>query len=259
MIRINIVQLPLSTFAIAFFAITLCNAQFYNKEIIAKINVEQNSEFYSFTATAENITPADSSLRYEFLTFKEDSNGNTSKSSQGNRFVISSNNKQILSSVEINYSQESKITLVLIIYDLDDKPIGKDRLVLEKGGKTKIEQITPKSVSTNQDLGNPEDGFTINGLVIENTITKVGRDFYKFFYTEYYNKKLESPKNIVIVEVPGRFRNTRISVNVGGQLVWQFFSQPSRKFLQQMATTALQRTIAQIQRLYQQNNAINRY
>lgn len=235
------------------------NAQFFNKEVVAKIKVDRTSEFYQFTAIAENLTSSDISLRYEFLVFKSDANGNTSKSSQADRFVLGATQQKLLSTVTVNYSVEGKTTLVLLIYDQDDNPIGKDRLVLEDGGKTELKVDKKQVAASSQDQAAPQDGVLTAGLIIENTITKTGRDFYRLFSQDYLNRGIKTNKNILIEEVPGRGRNTRITVKVDGQLVWQFFAQPTKKFLLQMNDVTMDRTIRQLQYLEQQKNNFIRY
>jgi len=235
-------------------------AQFYNKEIKGEILVERNSEFYTFRAAAKNVTPSDYNLRYEFSVFKTDENNNTSKSGQEDLFFLKGNEKKVLSTLTVNYTVEGKIILLLLIYNDDNKPIAKDRIVLENGGKTIIDpnrnqSITPQS----QDQAVAQDGFQLNGLVIQKTLTKSGRDFYRYFYSEYYNRQIRSPKNILIKEVPGRRRNTLITVDVDGQLVWQFFAQPRKEFLTSMANIALRRTLAHLNRLDQQKEQFIRY
>lgn len=238
---------------------TNVSAQFFNKEVAAKIKVDKTSEFYQFTAVAENLTPSDVSLRYEFMVFKTDVNDNTSKSSQGDRFVLGATQQKLLSTLTINYSVEGKIILLLLIYDQEDKPIGKDRLVLEDGGKTVIETAAPPVMAAAQDQAAPQDGVYATGLIIENTITKTGRDFYRLFSQDYLNRGIKTNKNILIEEVPGRGRNTRITVKVDDQLVWQFFAQPTRKILLQNKDVAMDRTIRQLQYLQQQKNNFIRY
>ncbi|MDT0293154.1 CsgE family curli-type amyloid fiber assembly protein [Mesonia ostreae] len=239
--------------------ISVVHAQYYNKEIKAEILIERSSEFTTFKASAENLTPSDYSLQYEFMVFSSDDNGNTSKSSQANNFFIEGHDKVLLAQANINFNEEGKIILVLLLYDKDGKTIGKDRIVLEDGGRTEIDPKREKIAVNSQDQAKPQDGFIINGLIIENTLTKAGRDFYRYFYSDYYNRGIISAKNITIEEAPGRGRTTRISVKVGDDLVWQFFSQPRKDFLKKMAKTALDRAIAHLQRLQQQNQQITRY
>ncbi|WP_452221105.1 CsgE family curli-type amyloid fiber assembly protein [Lacinutrix salivirga] len=243
--------------------------QLYNKEVKAKIKIDRTSEFVTFTATAENLNFSDYSLRYEFLVFKADQNNNTSKSSQGNRFFLQGNEKKILSSFTVNNNVDGKVTLVLLIYPLETDnekqgAIGKDRLVVtsSENGILSIEgdksSIKNTSVSADQDTS-AKDGIFLEGLVIQKTLTKAGRDFYRYFYADYFNRQIKSSKNILIEEVPGQRRSTRISVKVDGQLVWQFFANPKKDYLKQMAQTALQRSIYYLQQLQKQKETITRY
>jgi len=80
-------------------------------------------------------------------------------------------------------------------------------------------------------------------------LTRIGRDFYRYFYSDFYNKQIISPKNIEIEETPGRGRSTRITVRMGDQILMQFFAQPKKEFLKQMANVTLIRVNAYIQQL----------
>ncbi|MDN3724623.1 CsgE family curli-type amyloid fiber assembly protein [Aequorivita sp. SDUM287046] len=236
------------------------NAQFYNKDYVGKIYVKQDSEFFTFTATAENLTPVDVNLKYDFIIYKVDTAKNTSKNNQENLFFLKGNDKVALASTTISYNEQGKITLVLIIYDNDGKPVGQDRIELNSDGNNQSVPRDNQVEAENSDQALPQDGIILDGLVLEKTITKAGRDFYKYFYAEYYNRQIRTKKNIFIEEVPGRFRNTRISVSIDGQLLWQFFSQPNKSFLQSMATTALDKCILYLQQLQQQKtNSITHY
>ncbi|WP_029331555.1 CsgE family curli-type amyloid fiber assembly protein [Gillisia marina] len=167
----------------------------------------------------------------------------------------------ILSSTTVNKSEEGTITVILLIFDEDDKPIGKDRIELVNDLESIKEVITEESIiaPASKDEAKPQDGFQINGLVIENTMTKVGRDFFRNFYSEYFNKQIISPKNIEIDEIPGRGRITRISVKVGQQVLISFFARPNKDYLKQMASVSIQRTIAYIQQLEKQGNNFKYY
>ena len=256
--------------AILFF--TESHAQFVNEEIVAKIQIERNSEFYTFTSTAENLTPFIHSLRYEFLAFKTDENNNTEKNEQIDRIVLEANTKKLLSTVTIYNNIEGKIILNLTIYNLEDKVVGRDRVVLQYDKELKsleIEEVEkPKVINSISELAKiagspdeapPQDGYIRYGFIVENTLTKAGRDFYRYFYSEFSLKGIKTDKNILIEEVPGRTRSTKVSVEVEGQLVWQFYAQPRKEFLKQMAETALDRVIRRLQQLEKQKNDLIRY
>lgn len=248
---------------LALFITLSVNAQFYNKQYVAKILVKKDSEFFTFTATAENLTPTDLNLKYDFSVYNTDDDGNISRSNQSDLFFIKGNEIKTLSSAIVNYNATGKVTLVLVLYSIDGKPVGQDRLELSsKNGHQEliIDEKSKQEEPLNQDQAAPQDGFILDGLVVENTLTKAGRDFYKYFYSEYYNRGIKTIKNIVIEEVPGRMRSTRISVKIDDQILWQFFSQPKKSFLQSMASTALNRCIAYLQQLQKQKeNSLTRY
>lgn len=239
------------------------NAQFYNKEYVGKIIVKKDSEFFSFIATAENITPTDINLKYDFSLYQTDANNNVSRSNQSDLFFLKGNEKKVLSTATVTYNTEGKITLVLMLYDNDNKPVGQDRIELSsENGYQEIvkDKLSPQEEAVSQDQAAPQDGYIMKGLVVENTMTKAGHDFYRYFYSEYFNMEIQTIKNIVIEEVPGRMRNTRISVKIDDKLLWQFFSQPKKSFLQSMAKTALDRCIAYLQQLQKQkDNTLTRY
>ncbi len=266
-----------------FFLITFCallfinnsNAQkVYNKKIKAVIKVDKTSEFVTFSATSENLDLSDYSLRYELLSFKKDNNNNVSKSSQGDRFFLKASEKKILSSVTLNTNFEGKVTLVLLIYPADSNvenqgAIGKDRIVVNTDGNggLLIELDGDKKKTTSKIKPQPKsdqdsslkDGIYLQGLVTQKTITKSGRDFYRYFFSDYYNKQITTTKDILIEEVPGRRRSTRISVKIDNQILWQFFARPKKDFLKQMAATSLERCISYLQRLQEQKQSFTRY
>ncbi|WP_055435846.1 CsgE family curli-type amyloid fiber assembly protein [Lacinutrix algicola] len=248
--------------------------KYFNKEVKALIKIDKTSEFVTFSATAENLTPSDLSLRYEFTVYKTDINGNSSNSNQSNRFFLNGNDKKVLSSVNISTNSKEKIIVLLLIYPDNgvekQGAIGKDRIVVTakenesilniKLSKEREKEIEFKKNAKDQDQDtSSKDGVYIEGLVIHKVLTKSGRDFYKYFYSEYYLREIKTQKNILIEEVPGQRRSTRITVKVEDQLVWQFFSKPKKDFLVEMAQTSLQRCIKQIQELNKRKQTLTQY
>ncbi|WP_299387808.1 CsgE family curli-type amyloid fiber assembly protein [uncultured Lacinutrix sp.] len=241
----------------------VCAQKFYNKDVNALIKFDKTSEFTIFSATAENLTYSDLSLRYEFMVFKKDSADNTAKSLQGNRFFLEANEKKILSSITLNNVIAGKVTLLLLVYPVLDGEentgaISKDRIEVtsNKNGQLQLKLDPNRKELLREEA---QDGIFLQGLVVKKVLTKSGRDFYKYFYAEYFNKQIKTEKHIVIEEVPGQRRSTRISVKVDGQLVWQFFSQPKKDYLTKMANTALDRSIRYLQQLQKQKQTLTRY
>jgi len=243
---------------------TIITAQeFYNRDVNALIKFDKTSEFTTFSATAENLTYSDLNLRYEFMVFKADTSNNVAKSLQSDRFFLKANEKRILSSITLNNAVEGKTTLLLLIYPIIDGEentgaISKDRIEVTSNESGQILlKLDPNRKEILTEEG--QDGIFLQGLVIKKVLTKSGRDFYKYFYAEYFNKQVRTDKHILIEEVPGQRRSTRISVKVDGQLVWQFFSQPKKEYLKDMANRALSNSIKVLQQMQRQKNTQTRY
>lgn len=237
--------------------------KFYNKDVNALIKFDKTSEFTTFSVTAENLTYSDLSLRYEFMVFKTDIDNNVSKSIQANRFFLKANEKKILSSITLNNGVEGKTTLLLLIYPKIDGEenvgaIGKDRIEVTSNEAGQIQlKLDPNRKEVLREEA--QQGLFLQGLVVKKVLTKSGRDFYKYFYAEYFNKQVKTEKHILIEEVLGQRRSTRISVKVDGLLVWQFFAQPKKDYLKKMANTALDRSIRYLQQLQKQKQTLTRY
>lgn len=234
-------------------------SQFFNKEIEAKILVEKSSEFYTFQATAENLTPSDYNLKYDYALYVTNPDGTVEKANREERFYLKANEKKILGALTVNYNREERAIIVLLIFDADDKPIGKDRIVLENGGQSDIEESSLLVAQSSQDQAAPQDGFILSGFVLEKTITQAGRQFYRYFYADYYNRGIVTKYNLKIVETPSRGRNTRVDIFVEDQLVWRFFAQPRKKFLKEQSDIAMARAIRQLQALEQIKEQFIRY
>ena len=244
-------------------------AQFLNKEVEAKIVVENKGEFIKFNAIAENKSMADLNLTYDFLTFVKNNQGEVIKESLTGRFVLATGERTKLDELDFNATEDRRIIILFLINDEDGKPLGQDRIVLNDTtinsakpivlDKKFLQKELAQGAEKRNDMAQPQDGFILEGLVVENSITKMGQDFYRLFYSKYYLSGLKSEKDIVIDELPFRARTTRISVKVDNQLVWQFFSNPSQEFLKQQSELAFSRVVARLQQIENTKEQITRY
>lgn len=244
---------------------TQVSAQTLNEEIAANILVDDTGEFFNVRAVAENLGLADRSLQYEFSTFKKDSLGQVGKEIDEGRFVIASAEIKELGSLTVSTSESERIIIILVVYDLDKKPLGQDRIVFndnpkKNAAKATLERPKPKiNKVISPDMTASKDGFVLEGLVIEESITRMGQDFYRLFYSKYYLSGLQLKRNVVIKEFPGRLRSTRIAVSVGDEVVWQFFANPSRDYLKRQVDIAFSKVLQQLQNLEQIEQEFIRY
>lgn len=234
-------------------------AQIYNQEVEANIIIEPGSEFLTFKAGVENKTKEDYPLIYEYSLFTTNKDSTISKSSDRDRFFLQSGERKIVNTLTLNYNFTQKIILLLLVYDQNEKPIGKDRIVLAKGGQSDLDNLIKRNSIRYSDQAKPQDGFITQGFVVQKSITKSGRDFFRYFHSKYTDTKVVTDKNILIQETFGRGRNTRIIVKVEDQIVHQFFAQPRKSFLTQQADFAFRRVLRRIQDLEKQKNQFIRY
>ncbi len=99
-----------------------------------------------------------------------------------------------------------------------------------------IENIKEKYKSEN------EDYLEIDGLVIDNTKTKSGRDFYNHFFNNWESPAKAKNFSIYISEKPYRLSTTKIEVKLNETMVFQSFLQPRISFIENVAESAVERT-----------------
>lgn len=237
------------------------SGQIYNKDVAAKLDVEFNDEFINIIASGLNKTSIDKSLRYVITAFVLLEDGSTVKEDKEERFVLPAAEKKVLNSLTLPRRDLRRKIILLLIYDENDKIIGKDRVVFYGDDKKdpdlfSFEQDPNKN---QQEAMDEPDGIVLRGLVIENTKTKPARDFYREYYANYLAKKVNSEFIITIDELLALGTNTKVEVKVGDALVWQFFVNPRSDYISDMADIALNRTIRYLQQQKRDQNTIRKY
>jgi hypothetical protein len=79
-------------------------------------------------------------------------------------------------------------------------------------------------------------------FVFDETITKIGSDFYRMFYSEWENTSLITGLSIYIGEKPMPGMGTRIWVKVEDRYTFMAFVRPNLEQLRQSVNQALQQT-----------------
>ena len=82
-------------------------------------------------------------------------------------------------------------------------------------------------------------GLEISGLVVDQTITKLGRDFYELFYTQWEAPAGIEEYTIIISERPGRTNTTLVAVRVNDEDLMEMPLQPSFDLTQEAVVGAL--------------------
>lgn len=236
-------------------------AQELNSEVTAKIDMESSDRFLHITAFAINQTEISQSLKYTLSVVKTDADGNRNKNDQQGFFVLESQAKKSLARTSINITQKDRTIIFLLIYR-EGKVIGKDRIVINgfEGEDELKPVIVEKEVLTGEvPVQPPADGVTLKGMVVEDTKTRPGNDFYQMFYSQYLANNINGERIVKISEQIAMGRSTKIQVLVDQDLVFEFFVNPRQEYLEQMADQAIFRVRRYFKILQTRKNQQNRY
>jgi curli production assembly/transport component CsgE len=87
----------------------------------------------------------------------------------------------------------------------------------------------------------------LSGLIVDETQTKIGRDFYEFFYAMWQAPEGASDFTITVTERPMPRHGTQIKVVVNDFEVMQQFLQPRADVIEETALYAVQRAYGFLQ------------
>ena len=117
-------------FLFLFLTAVLCG-QVPQDKIKAKLEIEKVEGNVKITGTAENLTEVIRSAAYKMSVIKNNSKSNNqSNNDQVGVFTLQPNERQKLSTSQINLSEDDEVIVLLLFYDEDKQIIAKDRVVL---------------------------------------------------------------------------------------------------------------------------------
>ncbi|WP_378186908.1 CsgE family curli-type amyloid fiber assembly protein [Aquimarina sp. W85] len=217
------------------------------QEVIAKITIEAIDEIFTVKATAINTTQVLKTLKYTLTVFRTTPSNNKSKNSQEGRFTLEANEHKELSSTSINKEEQDHIVIMLLIFN-DDRLIATDRFEINKLSEKKRNDATKKN--------QPEDGIELKGIVVEETKTKPGKDFFDFFYTVYTLNQINGSKIVNVIENLSFGRSTIIKIVIDDTTIFEFLGKPDLEYLEQMSKDAVRRVYRYFQELKKQKEDI---
>jgi len=223
-------------------------SQISNKEVRAKIAIEEIEGSIKITGVAENLTEIVQSLSYKLSVIKKNKvSNNQSNNAQEGLFTLEPNENKNLSTTQVNIGKQDEVIVLLLFYDSDKKLVGKDRIVFGEEAKKKDEGVVPA------------DGFELSGIISDDTKTKVGKDFYDFYYYIYNDKKINSKKIVTVSEELSFARNTKIIISIENNTVYEFLAKPDEEFLTMVAEDSVYATYVYLKNLEKQNEQITQY
>lgn len=236
------------------------HSQFYNEEVEANISLEiKDNSYAKIKGLAFNKGDINKSIKYRLAVIKNGIAGN-SNNEQSGRIVLEPGEKKGLSETAVNIKETDTTIVLLLLYE-DEKIVGKDRRVLH-GLKDlgDLNQNTVKRLAQNKDVkNNKDDGMVLKGIVLEDTKTKAGTDFYNFFYSKYLENKIEGNKIVTVKEELSLANTTKIVILVEKDVVVEFIINPRTDYLRRMADVSIRRVYNYFLRKEKTKNQIVRY
>ncbi|MFD1293818.1 CsgE family curli-type amyloid fiber assembly protein [Lutibacter holmesii] len=210
------------------FSVFTINAQL-SEYVIGKINVLEVDNFIVVRAHVENneltFKP---NLAYNLVGLKKSASGNYSSNRQSGEFSLKPQESQDVSELRLSIENDEEIKVYLFIKH-EDVLVSSDSLViLPQGQKLKAK----KEVN--------EGEFVITGIVIDDVLTKMGKDFHDFFYQSYLTSGIKYPFIIYIKEKPYLGRNSIVSIEVDDRKIYEFMARPDEEFLKSAVNQSLQ-------------------
>lgn len=252
-----------------------------NSNVVAELKVETIEDISSLTARAFNSTDLYVNLRYVFSVIRFDENYKsakvtleeflksediskktledfiesnnisqyTNKESQEDFFTLDPYQSKDLIDVLINTATKNKIIVLLLIYDEDDNIVARSRVVFNE----KNENINK------DDEDNSQNGFVLTGIVLEETLTKNGKDFYDRFYHYYSNNRIKGDEIVIIDEMFTFRTRTKINVKIGDVEIFSFFGSSNEEYIDEMAIISVRKVSQYFEIKKKQKSYITRY
>lgn len=214
--------------------------------ISAELDIDQNDRGYKVKALVKNDSPIFKSLSYELAIIKSFEDTKRERSSSKDNFSVEPGEVKALKEVFVTFENESKIIVLLLIFE-GDKIVANSRKVF-----------------LNEDLTNnktapADDGIEIKGLVIDNVVSKIGKDFYDIFYRQYRLRNLQSSSMVTIEEQLGIGLGARIIIKVDSDIVFEGFARPGEEYINNMANATVKRVVAYLKQKEKQKKYITQY
>lgn len=198
-----------------------------------KINARIESSFLEnqiiLKAIVMNNTTVYKELNYLLVSIKKGNGGNLSNNQQSGKFSVNPNEVKILSEISVNL--ESKDALKAFLYIRDEetqKLVAKDSLELNS------DLFKKKTAKVEEDTA-----YELRGLTIDETKTKVGKDFYDLFYMQYSQLPDKSSSAVTITELPLRGTSGQINIQIEDKIIYSFMTNPAEDYLKEQLVYSL--------------------
>lgn len=193
------------------------------KKVSARIESSTLENQIRIKALAVNSTTVYKELNYLLISIKKGNEGNLSNNQQSGKFSLNPNEVKVLSEISVNLESKDALKAFLYIRDENSKVlVAKDSLELNgslfKNTTAKVED---------------DAVYELKGLTIDETKTKIGKDFYDMFYIQYSQLPDKSGSPITITELPLRGTSGQINIQIDDKIIYSFMTNPGEDYLKE--------------------------
>lgn len=210
-------------------------------ELKVWIDIIKESDTAFVKGLAVNHTNEPMDLSWELNIQTETSNGMVSKKMDGT-IKSTPNFPIIVAETEIDLKDQAYFEIVLNVFDLKKNRLRTDTLKSTEIDPSLKKRTLPKKVIAKKDLprpGSSVDAIEIDGLILDETRSKIGRDFYELFYNRWTPPADAKDFLITIKELPARGIGARVSIQVNDNIILYRFLQPRGDLVEQEANISI--------------------
>lgn len=188
-------------------------------------------EAMEVVAVCYNPSASDRPIFYQMVLERKDEKGNSVRTSQGGPAEVKARDSAIVDVVVVSLTSESEMKVILRIYEMNYE-VAADSMWL--GAKVEKEENLlpiPKRLLT------PDQEPV--GLVLDETRTRAGREFYDLFYNQWMEKEQKVDYLIRIEEYPFQLRTTLIKIFLNEMEVFQQTLLPNTSYIENLVGYAV--------------------
>ena len=200
-----------------------------DKKVTARIVSSLLENQIKLKAVVINNTAVYKELNYLLVSIKMGNGGNLSNNQQSGKFSVNPSEVKVLSEINVNLESKDALKAFLYIRDEETKTlVAKDSLELNSSlFKKKTAKIEDDAV------------YELRGLTIDETKTKVGKDFYDMFYLQYSQLPDKSSSAVTISELPLRGTSGQINIQIDDKIIYSFMANPAEDYLSEQLAFSL--------------------
>lgn len=211
--------------------------------IKATLKVEETENSLTFKPIVENLGELYLEYNYLLLVKKTDAQNNLSLNRQNGKFTLNPGEVKTLSILELNRSKKQNIKAYLYIRDEEEN------LLITKDS-VEVSMLQQRHIQVE------ETSLLMEGLVVDESKTKFGKDFYDEFFSIYNQYPNKFKFIVTITEMPFRGLTSIVQIKANQETIYEFLSNPNEEYAKQQVNVTLQRLAqyANVQKLQQNIN-----